>query len=404
MGFAGGFTLGMVQAGFELAGKRELPGGFGASNCLANRDLLGDEWELEVGPGETWTPVQADAVFGNPPCSGFSVMTAQAHRGIDAKINACMWHFSNYVARVKPQISIMESVRMAYTTGRPLMQQLRANVELQTGLKYNLIHVYQNALELGGAAHRPRYFSVMARVPFGVEYPNVRTPVLRDVIEDLEGLDLTWEPQPYRRPPTWWSKPSRSDTGIVDGHMVSRSPVVTRALDLLEANGGWPQGKAVGKVLEAYYKEHGTLPNSWLYQKDRLVARDFFMGFTTMVRWREDRPARVITGAALQSVLHPWLDRTITHRETARIMGFPDDWKIKPIAGNGTAPTWGKGITVQCGKWIGDWTRRSIDGEPGSNQGMRIGDREYFIEATPRVWKASVPEPDVDLDPLVIGG
>lgn len=70
MGFAGGFTLGMAQAGFELAGKREMPGGFGVANCHANRHLLGNEWETQVGPPETWEVMpNIHAITGNPPCS-----------------------------------------------------------------------------------------------------------------------------------------------------------------------------------------------------------------------------------------------------------------------------------------------------------------------------------------------
>ena len=373
----------MVQAEFELVGKRELPGGFGLPNCEANRELLGDKWVAEVGPGETWSAVSADVVFGNPPCSGFSVMTDKRWRGVDAKVNACMWSFSDYVAKVRPTISIMESVRVAYTTGRPLMQELRANVEAKTGLRYDVYHVFQNAIDLGGAAYRPRYFFVMSQIPFGVEFPKITRPVLRDTIADLEGLAETWESQPYLRPPTWWSKTARSDTGVLDGHVGVRSPYVKRGLELNDRI-DWPQGWAVGKVLKRYYEDHGDLPPSWMPQLDKLLGKEFFMGFTTMVRWREDRPARVITGAALQSVLHPWLSRTITHREAARIMGFPDDWKIKPMRTNGLQATWGKGITVQCGKWIGDWTRRSLDGEPGDITGQEVGDREFFISASPQ--------------------
>jgi DNA (cytosine-5)-methyltransferase 1 len=380
MCFGGAFTLGMVQAGFELVGKRELPGGFGAPNCEANRALLGDSWYTEAGPGETWSPVAADVVAGNPPCSGFSVMTDKRWRGVDAKVNACMWSFSNYVAACRPQIAVMESVRVAFTTGRSLMQELRANTEAKTGLKYGLYHVYQNAVDLGGAAQRPRYFMVMSQLPFGVEYPSVHTPVLRDVIEDLEGLTSTWELQPYARPPTWWSKQARSDTGTVDGHVGSNSPYVQRALELLRVNGNWPQGRAIARVYREYYDKAGTLPPLSLGMLPRLLEKDWFMGFTTMVRWREDRPARVITGAALQSVLHPWLPRTITNREAARIMGFPDDWRILPLRGNAVSPTWGKGITVQCGEWIGQWVRRSLDGEPGCYNGTEIGEREYFID------------------------
>jgi site-specific DNA-cytosine methylase len=327
MGFAGGFTLGMVQAGFHLVGKKELPGGFGVANCEANRHLLGNDWQTQIAPGEDWTALSADVVFGNPPCSGFSVMTDKRWRGVDAKINSCMWHFADYVAKVRPQISVMESVRVAFTTGRSLMQALRADVEAKTGLRYTIHHVYQDAVELGGAAKRPRYFFVLTQVPFGVEYPTItHVPTMRDIIGDLDGLEPTWELQPYRRPPTWWSLPARATTGAVDGHKGSSALIIRRALEIIDLGGDWPQGKAIATVLKAYYEKNGNLPPSWQPKLEQLIAKEWFMGFTTMVRWREDRPARVITGAALSSVLHPWLDRCISHREAARVMGFPDDW------------------------------------------------------------------------------
>jgi hypothetical protein len=71
MCFAGGFTLGAVQAGFELAGKCEMKGGFGAPNCEANRHLLGQDWKLQVGDPSTWEHPGGEVVLvtGNPPCS-----------------------------------------------------------------------------------------------------------------------------------------------------------------------------------------------------------------------------------------------------------------------------------------------------------------------------------------------
>jgi len=68
-GFAGGFTLGMVEAGFELVGKRENKQGFGIKNCEVNRHLLGDNWKSEAVDPAEWTVVPAQVVFGNPPCS-----------------------------------------------------------------------------------------------------------------------------------------------------------------------------------------------------------------------------------------------------------------------------------------------------------------------------------------------
>lgn len=69
-GFAGGFTLGMAQAGFQIDGKRELPSGFGITNCDVNRHLLPGSWKAQAAPAAQWEVVaNSTVVFGNPPCS-----------------------------------------------------------------------------------------------------------------------------------------------------------------------------------------------------------------------------------------------------------------------------------------------------------------------------------------------
>ncbi len=314
-------------------------------------------------------------------------MTDKASRGVDAKVNHCMWDLMDYAAKCKPQIVIMESVRPAYVMGREMMTALRARLEEGSGRRYGLWHIYQNAIDLGGAAHRPRYFFVASQVPFGVEWPNVRKPLLADVIGDLVPLSMTWQYQPHRTPATWWSRSARNGHKVTDGHVTHHGPYISRALDLMHFNDGeWPEGWAVPKLAKHVWETKLALPESWDYTKDKLIKRDFNMGFTTMVRWTWDKPARVITGAGLYAVMHPRLPRPITHREAARIMGFPDDWRILPLRHvPGIVATYGKGITVQCGKWIGDWARHALDGEPGSVTGEPVGDREWFIQMNPKV-------------------
>lgn len=389
LGFAGGFTMGTVQAGFKLVGKREMPGGFGVDNCEANRHLLGDSWTTEVGDPATWTPREVPYVFGNPPCSGFSGMTVPSARGIDAKVNDCMWAFVGYAARCKPMICVFESVRQAYTNGWPLMTKLRAKLEADTGWRYNLYHVIHDGYELGGPAVRKRYFFVAVRddVPFGVRWPNVRTPLLRDAWEDLSGLQLTWEKQPYRRPPTWWSAAHVRTEGMsgVDGHQILRTAATSRVDDVLamarEKNGGWPTRVSIATMLKELYTEHGHIPKSWDYRVDRLVAKDFDMGFTIPYRWDGDRAGRVIVGGALNLVVHPWEDRLITHREAARVMGFPDDWTVKGIPYSTALPlTWGKGITTMCGRWISGAVKNALDGNADPYAGVQVADREWLIE------------------------
>lgn len=386
LGFAGGMTLGIVQSGLKLVAKRELPGGFGVANCEANRHLLGNDWRAEACDPSEWTIADAEVVFGNPPCSGFSPMTDNKHRGIDSKINQCMWQFTAYASYVKPQIIVMESVRQAYTIGRPLMQRLRAALEKRTGLRYEQYHVMQDALDLGGAARRPRYFMVLSQVPFGVEYPILtRVPRLRDVWEDLRNHPLTWESQPYRRTPTWYAERYRVGQTF-DGHQVHKGLPIERALDLYwlaQSNGGWPQGWSIGRVAEKCYDELGRLPDSWEHMIPKLLSKKprFHMGFASITRWDANKFGRVIMGSALDMVLHPWEPRTITHREAARVMGFPDNWNIWPLRKNaGLRATWGKGVSVQCGRWIGDQVIAALDGHPASFHGHLIGEREWLVE------------------------
>jgi DNA (cytosine-5)-methyltransferase 1 len=389
--FAGGFTLGMVRAGFKLVGKKEMKGGFGVANCEANRELLGYDWEADVstGTGEDWTPIPAHVVFGNPPCSGFSLLSRKDFRGADSPVNHCMWAFEWFVARTQPYIAVFESVGQAYSEkggGRELMQNLRAKLEYDTGMQWNLHHVLHNNASLGGAAIRKRYFWVVSRIPFGIDPVEVtRVPTLMDVIGDLEGLESTWEKQPYRRPPTWWSRPRRSVTGAVCGVQWRRTPAIGRALDLLHSEDiTWGQKEIISTVAKRYYEAHGTLPESWgPTMLEKLIAKDWMMGYNQMIRWRGDKMARVVTGGGLDLIMHPTEDRTLTHREVARIQGFPDDWRIRPLErASGLRLTWGKGIPVDCGEWIGTWIRRALEGNPSTYPGEPTGEREWTYDCT----------------------
>lgn len=395
MGFAGGFTLGMTQAGFELAGKRELPGGFGVANCLANRHLLGQSWNAQVGDPAVWEPTSnTQVVFGNPPCSGFSVMSAKSFRGANSRINECMWHFIRYAARVKPEIVVFESVQPAYNRedGRDLMRRLHTELEERTGYRYGLWHVLHNAYSIGGPAQRRRYFWLASRVPFGIEKPVLRyLPTLDDVIGDLEPLDArTWYPQVYRAPASPYGRQFRSKSGVVDGMATLNDNAQLRRLsDLMEAI-PWNPGEHIAIVARRHYERFGRLPPSFASLEAKIIGNDFNMGFTTPTRWHPDRAARVVTGAGLNCTIHPHLNRTITHREAARILGFPDDWNALPLRRvPGVNLTWGKGITVTCGRWIGEWIRRALDGQPGSWNGSDVGDREKVLDVT-NTWKTVV--------------
>jgi hypothetical protein len=160
------------------------------------------------------------------------------------------------------------------------------------------------------------------------------------------------------------------------------TPLVQRVVDLLQGV-EWNEGEHLARVAQRHYEIHGHLPASWRATEEKVVRSGFNLGFNTPVRWRAGDPARVITGAGPIIALHPRLPRMLSHREVARIMGFPDTWLIEPLKNTpGLVATWGKGITVDCGRWIGEWIHAALDGQPGSFTGVEIGDREFLIDVT----------------------
>lgn len=389
-------TVGFLQTeGYELAGRvGDLD--LGHENLQANRRITGWNWEDEFSenPLDWHIPKDVSVVIGSPPCAGFSTMSRADFRGIDSPANIHMKRLITYAGRVAPEVVAFESVQQAFTGGRELMQRFRAQMESTTGYEYDIHHLLHNNASLGGAAQRKRYFFVLSRVPFGVDPPTPkRVPDLIESIGDLRGLADTWELQPYVYPDTWWSSRRRSDDGMVDGHHTRKLTHANRINELLYwMDGEWPEGAPIQEVVKACYTKYGRLPDLWRSQEDALVKKNFDMGFNQTIRWRSDRPARVLTGAALSQAFHPTETRLFTFRETMRIQGWPDNWRlggVRNIARHGLFA--GKGVPVDASRWLGVWVKASLEGNPGSMKGIPLGDREFVHNSTTN-WKLAPPQ------------
>jgi site-specific DNA-cytosine methylase len=396
--FAGGFTLGVAQAGFRVVGKRELPGGFGVPSVAANKRTLGNlDLDIQVGMGSTWDALDVPFVFGNPPCSAFSGVSDKNFAGADNKINDCMYELVDYAARCQngrgPEVIVYESVQNAYGKGLHLLRDLHARLKAATGQPYVLYHVLHNAAAVGGAAVRKRYFWVSARIPIGFAYDELKAvPHLRDVIGDLEGLPFdSLAPQPLQNPASWWSFNKRRADGLVDGHLAVPPQYHRQSVPLLQTEGAWAEGENLTAALTRYFHEHGRLPVDDEKFLDHYgpSGRNFnFGGAWQPERWRYDRMARVVTGGSAQRSIHPVEPRPLTLREMYRIQGFPDTWLIEPavaLANVATATLWpGKGIPVQAGRWIASCARDAILGTPRESDRAltQLGEDEFTWDGT----------------------
>lgn len=384
-GLAGFLSLGFVNSGFEMVARTGTLN-FGNPVAELNRHLLGNQWSSFFSdvPDE-WPDRAADVVVGCPPCSGWSVWSGADKRGPDAAAHEHTRAFMRYAARIRPKVIVFECVTQAYTQGREVMLQYRDMVEELSGKEYDLHHTKMNNLQVGGFSFRQRYFWVAVEkgMPFGTlaETP-AELPTMLDVIGDLQDLELMWEPQRYRREPSKYVAHLRKKDGIVNGHQNKNNMDTQRINEIFDivGNDGWKPMMDIPHALKAAVAANGDkFPQSWLPQEEKIRRKDYYMGFSHACRWDGNSHAHVLTGAALDHVVHPTEMRRITHREAARLQGLPDDWEFAEARNySALSATWGKAVAVQAAEWIGKAVKAALDGEPNGPAGELIGDREYL--------------------------
>jgi site-specific DNA-cytosine methylase len=270
------------------------------------------------------------------------------------------------------------------------MLSLREKLERESGMQYGLTHILHTARACGNPQLRQRYLFVAHRVPFGVEPPHLEyLPMVQDAIDDLRDLPEQWEDQPIVRPAfSSYATALRRSDGLGDGHIGLNNTNSNRVKDVLAAV-EWSEGELQNVVVKRMHDAGMELPPVWERRRDHFVRNGFNMGFHQPSRLRRNHTAPVCTGAAMDHFVHYAEDRLLTHREICRLMGYPDDWRVEPLRDSkGLRQTWGKGVTVQVGQWIGPWLKAALDGNPGSMTGELIGDRERLINVK-AAWKTA---------------
>lgn len=385
MGFAGGFACGANQAGFDIIAKREPSafGGFGVASVEENLHVP----DVQVSEAEFWRVVKADMVLGNPPCSGFSMLSTintadsktgkvvdgvrVAQRGIDSPDNKWMFDLISYSAKVKPEVAIFECVQGGGKLGAPLMRELWQRMREESGLDYHLTEVFMNAALVGGDVIRPRYFWVTHLRPFGVDMPHETPRPLMDLIGDLpREAGLRTDP----------------DIDLDWGHVTngSRSDQRIRlTIEAFRAKGfDWAEGQRLPKHLTEWMTRGEVMPEWWHGSDGHVLSHATSDNMYSPFRWRAGKPMGVVTGGFMDRAVHPLAARTFTYREGARFMGLPDDWSLRAVVA-GKHDNWlGKGIPVASGRWISGWAKASIEGDPGEYAGIVREPKHRVIDVT----------------------
>jgi DNA (cytosine-5)-methyltransferase 1 len=152
-------------------------------NCITEGQLM--PVLLPPTPCPSWDG-QIDLVFGGPPCQGFSIM---GKREIDDDRNSLVFHFYRLVKELNPRYFVMENVPgMAAGEYKTLLSQLVSQFEAGG---YQVQQGILNAADFGVPQKRRRLFVIGSKKGGVVNFPGSKkiTVTVKDAITDLPDLD-----------------------------------------------------------------------------------------------------------------------------------------------------------------------------------------------------------------------
>lgn len=307
-------TLGFVD--------RRFGGGFKCALGLDNDKASVETHTFNLGGDgvceniETWAkagPVpNVDVVVGGPPCQGFSLL----NRGRDGDGRRALWEpYLEVVRQSGARIFVMENVAELYRS--PELVDIRARAAT---LGFDTVAAVLNTADFGVPQTRKRTIVIgwdRVRVPAGVQLPKrthsdpsaksgqdeILKPwrTVRDAIADLPAETIGLEIGTQR---------------TIDLHFgrtpTEKSKARYRAV---------PPG---GNRFDLQKNAPEITPDCWIRKKSG--GTDLF----GRLWW--DRPSVTIRTEFFKPekgrYLHPEQHRPISHREAARLMGFPDDFKF----------------------------------------------------------------------------
>ena len=309
--FAGGFTLGVRRAGFDVAAVLEETD-YGVAVARANQPdvpvYVGRErWPLDDLPRGD----DLDLLYGNPPCAAWSLASAAmtaATRATkdwrtDARVDCTRRHFS-LLEELRPRAWAWESVTQAFTKGRELVDDLTIRA---AALGYSATYLLHDARWLGVPQTRKRFFCLFHRFRFDLEVTSLRWEEIA-CGEVLRGMNDPGPPQRYH---------------------------IARYED-------WLHKAAPGEAPRRAW-ERLNPPTTRRYHKNGfVVGRPPF----TIRRPHPDRPSHTI----MHETVHPTEHRAMSVKELATLCGYPPDYEFP--TGMGDHSLVSRGVCPPVGEWL----------------------------------------------------
>ncbi|WP_315913291.1 DNA cytosine methyltransferase [Arthrobacter sp. lap29] len=257
---------------------------------------------------------EADVIIGGPPCQGFSPLGKNRDDASRAELNELWQQYLRAVRDVQPAAFIIENVPEFQKSDQfaALLHQMGTDPLL---MKYKFAYGPLNAADYGAPQRRIRGIFMAVRDASEVQWPppithgpNSLTDVpymtVRDAISDLPQYPTATEPELFA-----------GKSGIRQELHLKRNPRPTS----LERYKAIPAG---GNRFDLARNRPDLLPACWA---NKPTGTTDVMG---RLWW--ERPSPTIRTEFYKPekgrYLHPEANRPITHREAARLQGFPDDF------------------------------------------------------------------------------
>ncbi len=317
---AGGLSVGLIRAGFQIVLANELEKDFASSFLLNHPDskvINGDIHEVNFQEEARQIGIsEITLVSGGPPCQGFSTVGAKNQKD---RRNSLFYEYLRAVAELEPSYILFENVA---GFKRMYAGEAYKSLTKELGLLgYDWVSAILEASDYGLPQKRQRMIVVgwkkrlpPVKLPFPthVETPNLfggRPKVtLMEAISDLPPLQANESADGYLWPPVngYQEKMRGGETVLTEHNSANYGLKMREILSLI------PPGGTVN-----------DLPA-------RLRPKSYFAN--TYARLVPDMPSPTITrnfGTPSSSrCVHPFQDRALSTREGARLQGFPDSYRF----------------------------------------------------------------------------
>lgn len=287
---AGGFLLGFLKANFKVLLSTDVDTDCANVHHKNMPDIpfvQSDIYNLSNDQLANLISREVDVLIGGPPCQGFSTIGARASSKAEIRNrfdprNTLFRQYIRVLKLLKPKFFLMENVKGILTKDKgSILKEIKDEFSKTC---YTVDYIILNAADYGVPQIRERVFFYGTRLDTSVTPPKpthgeglIPYTTVLDAIGDL------------------------ADKQAPNHEPLKHGEINIRRYKLIPEGGRMPEDKLPP---ELYRKNFGS----------------------TFKRLHRNKPSLTMVPGHNAFPIHPWLDRSLTVREAARIQCFPDDF------------------------------------------------------------------------------